>query len=517
MTHTTSYKTQPHTTQTLRRFLSPGALSLLSLVVVLLVSSAGCVVQKNPVSGNKRAYAYSWDEEVQLGKEADGQIIAQYGLYDDDELTAYVERIGQELLDVSHLRRDDTDAKFRNTPFTFRVLDSPVINAFALPGGFVYVTRGLMAHMENEAQLAVVLGHEIAHVAARHASQRALSQQARQLGLIAGAVGGQAIFGGETARSVLELGGLANQFITLSYSRDAERESDNLGVEYAARLGYDASEGAGFFRTLERLGEQSGQEIPGFMSSHPDPGDRNKTIQRTGVEWSERVGSANRIGREALLEHIDGIVYGEDPRQGFVRDGSFNHPQLAFRFPVPSGWQVMNQPTLVALVPESQEAYVLMTIDSEHDTAREAAEAFASDQNLTIVQSGVGQAGGLSSRFVIADATDQEGNQLRLRAQFIDYDGNVYAFMGVTTQQAYDTYSRSFVDVMQGFRRLTDRSLLAVQPDRVDIRTAQSQSTLQQLLSGALPEGVDAQAVAILNQLQLEDVLSAGTSYKDVD
>ncbi|NNF04108.1 MAG: hypothetical protein HKN17_06545, partial [Rhodothermales bacterium] len=111
-----------------------GGFSLLSLAVLLIVSSAGCVVQKNPVSGNKRAYAYSWEEEVKLGTEADAQIIAQFGLYDDDEMTQYVDRIGQELLGVSHLRRDDTDEQFRNTPFTFRVLDSPVINAFALPG-----------------------------------------------------------------------------------------------------------------------------------------------------------------------------------------------------------------------------------------------------------------------------------------------------------------------------------------------------------------------------------------------
>ncbi|NNF04459.1 MAG: M48 family metalloprotease, partial [Rhodothermales bacterium] len=390
------------------------------------------------------------------------------------------------------------------------------INAFALPGGFVYVTRGLMAHMENEAQLAVVLGHEIGHVAARHASQRALGQQARQLGVIAGAVGGQALFGGEAAQSILELGGIANQFITLSYSRDAERESDALGVEYAARLGYDATQGAGFFRTLERLGEQSGQEIPGFLSSHPDPGERNETIQRSGAEWAERVGGANVVGREALLERIDGVVYGEDPRQGFVEAGSFNHPSLEFRFPVPSEWQVINQPTQVALVPESQEAYIIMSIDQKHDTAREAAEAFASDQNLTVVQSGVGQAGGLSSRFVVADAQNQDGTELRVRAQFIDYNGNVYVFIGVTTKAAYGTYGPRFVDVMQGFRRLTDSALLAVQPDRVDVRTSGSQATLQQLLTGTLPQKVEPEAVAILNQLRLNDTLVSGQSYKSV-
>ncbi len=149
------------------------------LVAILLTTFlAGCVsVERSLVTGNKRAFGYTWAQEVQIGNEADPAIVAQYGLYDNAQIASYVENLGQELLQTSHLRRPDTPAEMRNTPFAFRVLDSPVVNAFALPGGYIYVTRGLLAHLDNEAQLAVVLGHEIGHVVGRHASKRAAQQQ----------------------------------------------------------------------------------------------------------------------------------------------------------------------------------------------------------------------------------------------------------------------------------------------------------------------------------------------------
>src|SRR5690606_25074031 len=132
-------------------------------------------------------------EEKQIGAQADKEIAAQYGIYEDEELNNYVSELGQKLVEVSHLRREDADPQFQNTQFTFRVLNSPIVNAFALPGGYVYVTRGLLAHLDNEAQLAVVLGHEIGHVAARHASQRAATQQIGQLAILGGAILGESL------------------------------------------------------------------------------------------------------------------------------------------------------------------------------------------------------------------------------------------------------------------------------------------------------------------------------------
>ncbi|MDZ7693312.1 MAG: M48 family metalloprotease [Balneolaceae bacterium] len=237
-------------------------------VLVISLTITACVVQQNPVSGNKRAYGYSWEEEIQIGQDADKQIQQQYGVYQNEELKNYVDQVAQDILSVSHMRREGTDPKFKNTEFYFRVLNSPVVNAFALPGGYVYVTRGLLAHLNNEAQLAVVMGHEIGHVAARHASQRAFEQQLGQIALVGGAIAGQELLG-LPGQELLNIGGTATQLLFLKYGRDDERESDRLGVEYAAMENYVAAEGADFFTSLKRISESSGQSMPSFLCNPP--------------------------------------------------------------------------------------------------------------------------------------------------------------------------------------------------------------------------------------------------------
>lgn len=484
----------------------------LLLLPVLLLTQA-CAVSKSPVTGNKRAYAYSWQEEIAIGREADPQIVAQYGEYGDRALASYVDSLGQALLEVSHLRRPGADPEWAATPFTFRVLDSPVVNAFALPGGFVYVTRGLVAYLENEAQLAVVLGHEIGHVAGRHGSKRAMNQMFGQAAVLAGAVGGQAIFGGNAAENVLNVAGSATQLLFMSYGRDDERESDDLGVEYASLAGYDADEGAEFFRTLKRLGDQSGQDIPSFMSTHPDPGEREQTIHRHAAEWSGQV-EATKVGRDRYLALVDDVVYGENPRQGFVRDGMFYHPDMAFRFPVLGDFRTMNQPSQVALVPESQEAYIIMDVDSEHETARAAADAFRAQQGITVVQAGLGQTGGLSGWVVVADAPTQDGQTLRLRAHFIDYNGNVFRFVGNTSQDRYAAWEDRFARTSNGFRSLTDQAILATQPTRVRVQRSQGGATFGALVGVGLPEGVTQETLAIMNQLNVSSPVASGRKLK---
>src|SRR5699024_8842377 len=206
------------------------------LVLFICLIFTACTIQKSPVTGDRRAYAYSWEQEKKIGAKADKQIQQQFGVYQNKALQSYVDDVAQSVLAVSDMRDEGTPEKYRTTEFHFRVLDSPIVNAFALPGGYVYVTRGLLAHLENEAQLAVVLGHEIGHVAACHASQSAFERQLGQIALIGGAVAGQEILG-IPGQQLLNLGSTATQYLFLSYSRDDERESDRLGVEYAAKQG----------------------------------------------------------------------------------------------------------------------------------------------------------------------------------------------------------------------------------------------------------------------------------------
>ena len=485
---------------------------LLILALVVLVS--GCVATEvNPVSGNKRAVGYTWEQELELGKQADQQTIAQYGLYDNQELANYVTRIGEEVLAESDLRKPGLDPKFR-IPFTFRVLDSPVVNAFALPGGYVYVTRGLMAHLENEAQLAMVLGHEIGHVAARHASQRAATQQLTQLGLLGGAIAGQVFLGGDAAENILGLGGQAAQLLFLSYSRDNERESDRLGVEYAAKAGYAAGEGAAFFESLKRISAQQGGSIPSWQSTHPDPGEREVTIQRLAADWAERPGiTMTEVDAETYLRQIDGVVLGENPRQGLVRNNTFYHPDLKFRFPVPGSWQVSNQPRQVVMAEPNGQAFMVLSLAQEA-SAEAAASAFAGQQGLTNVERSAARPSGLPAQVVSASAQLEGGQNVRLLNYFIDYDGNVYSILGLTTIEGYPTHRGTFLNTMDGFAPLNDPAILNIQPTRINVTPAGRTAAFQVFVPAQLPEGINAEDLAIINQVQLGDLIQQGALLK---
>src|SRR5687768_1206955 len=183
------------------------------LVAAGLLFSPGCTTDLNPVTGKRQMMGFTWSQEQQIGQQADAEIVQEYGLYDDPELQAYVTRVGQKVLAETELREPEAAAQYKNTQFTFRVLNSPVVNAFAVPGGYVYVTRGLLTHLDNEAQLAVVLGHEIGHVAARHSARQAAKAQLGQLGLMAGAILGSTVL--ENPQIAEQLVGLSGQAMQL--------------------------------------------------------------------------------------------------------------------------------------------------------------------------------------------------------------------------------------------------------------------------------------------------------------
>ena len=486
------------------------------VLLLVLAVGAGCVsTGTNPVSGNTRAYGYSWQEEMKLGAQADEQIQSQYGVYDDEELQEYVDEVAQEVLAESHMRRPDTPERFRNADFEFRVLDSPIINAFALPGGYVYVTRGLMAHLNNEAQLAMVLGHEIGHVAARHSSQQAARQQFTQGLLLGGAVAGQVAFGGNVAENVMGVGGQAAQLLSLSYSRDNERESDRLGVEYAIRAGYDGAEGAAFFESLDRVREQGGQSIPTWQSTHPDPGARQQTIPELAETWRKKVGEpATTINQDAYYGSLEDIVLGKNPRQGFAEDGVFYHPELAFRFSIPSRWTVQNQPRQVALVQPDQSAYMVFTF-AEAETPDAAAREFAGQEGLTVLDRQSTSVNGNDARRLLAEGKTQQGQVVRLLTYFIAYGDNVYQFQGATSADQYDAYRPDFERTMTSFARLTDSEKLDRQPARITIRPVDREGAFRSFVdTDALPSDMTEKDLAIINQLEVDQVVAPDRPLK---
>ena len=196
----------------------------------------GCTADIVPATGERRYLGYTWQQETELGKEASKQVSALFGVYRDPKLQSYVTEVGNRVLATSHLRRPGAEERFRETQVTFTVLDSPIVNAMALPGGYIYVTRGMLSHINNEDELAAVLAHEIGHVTARHAARQAWQQQLGQGLLLGGALIGQGVLG-LPAQDILNLGGMAAQLLFLRYSREDELEADQLSVEYSSQAG----------------------------------------------------------------------------------------------------------------------------------------------------------------------------------------------------------------------------------------------------------------------------------------
>ncbi len=493
-------------------------LTRVALVVILagfVASSSGCTIGRSPVTGDRRAYGYSWEQERKIGEQSDKQIIATYGVYDNEELSEYVESVGQLVLEHSDMRGPEVAERFRETPFTFRVLDSPILNAFALPGGYIYVTRGILAHMQNEAQLAVVLGHEIAHVAARHASQRKFEQSLGQIGLLGGAILGQEVLG-LPAQQILNLGSTATQLLFLRYSRGDERESDDLGVEYAAKAGYEVSEGAGFFGVLERMGEQQEGGLPTWMSSHPDPGNRAETIRQLAERWNEQLETdMTRVDQEEFFGRLDNIVLGSDPRQGFVRGSSFYHPELAFQFGVPAEWKVSNQPAQVQMIGPNEQAALIFQIAQDASSPQDAARSLTQQQGIVAVGEQQLEINNMPAHELVARFS-QQGQTYRLLITAIELEDTIYRFVGYTSESRFANYRDTFRSSSRSFDRLTDPDLLNVQPTRLQITAADQTSPLRDLLPAELPSDLTAEGLAIMNQRELDETIEAGTPIKTV-
>ncbi len=487
------------------RFLMLGALS------VLLLLTAGCVSGYNPVTGEDRFYAYSWEQERQIGSRTDKEITAQYGVYPGESLQTYVDHVGQEVLQESDLRSPEVPARFRETPFTFRVLDSPVVNAFALPGGYIYLTRGLLAHLQNEAQLAVVLGHEIAHVAARHSSRRALQSRLGQVGLLAGSViGSQAFESPALTREVLNLSGRAMQLLFLKYSRDDERQADRLGVRYAGSAGYSAGEASGFFQTLNRMSERQGQTLPSWQSTHPDPGQRERKVLELARDLSAAT-EMQAVRSDTYFSYIDGLVVGEDPRQGYAGEGVFYHPGMRFKFSVPAGWELRNQKTMVAIVSPQRDAAITFRLARE-DTAEKAARQFRTSQGVQVKKAEPTLVNGHRSYAITAVVRTQKG-PVAIRQYFIEHEDRVFAFIGFTGIQNYKNMQPTFEQTLRSFATLRDAKKINVSPLRINLVTVDRAAEFRTFVT-SLPGGMSAADIALLNQTELGAIMEAGRKLK---
>ena len=458
---------------------------------------ASCAI--DPVSGRRELMLVSEDQEVQLGRQTDRQVVQEYGIYDDPVLTDYINDLCQRMAKVSHRPQLE---------YHFKILDAAVVNAFAAPGGYIYFTRGILAYLNSEAELAGVMGHEMGHITARHSAEQLSRAQLAQVGL------GVGMIFSDTFRALGELAQLGTQMLFLKFSRDNEREADDLGVEYAVKSGYDARQLAEFFETLEGMRSSSDRTgLPSWFSTHPNPEDRQGAVVRRAAEWEQTLGVKQaKVNREMYLKRIDGLVFGENPKEGYVEDNVFYHPGLRFQFPVPSKWTLKNTPKVVQMVNAQKDALLLFSISSA-SSPKEGAQAFVSKNQASVIQSGGASVNGLPAYQLLSQVKSGDG-VIRVLSYFIQKDNRVYVFHGFTAVNRFDRYRATFVSTMERFRALTDAKRLNVKPARIRVLSTRSTGTLRQALKAVDVPEAELKEVALLNGKGLDDRVAAKTPVK---
>jgi predicted Zn-dependent protease len=477
------------------RSMTSSAAAGLATTLLLVGAATGCSV--NPATGKRQLSLISEEQEIAMGKEADAQISQQLGLYPDEDLQRYVSDLGREIA---------AGSERPGLPWTFRVVDDEVVNAFALPGGFIYVTRGILGHLGAEAELVGVLGHEIGHVTARHSVNQMSKGMLAQIGLGVGSV---------VSPELASLSGLAQtglSLLFLKYGRDDERQADELAFRYSGRKGYDPRALVEVFGMLERVsGQAEGGDLPNWLATHPQPEARREDAQRVvesmGVDFKDL-----RIGREGFLRRLDGLVYGADPRQGYFRGQRFFHPEMRFELAFPDGWKTMNmRQAVVAQQPEG-EAVIALTLAGESNPEA-AARAFAA-QGVNPGREWRDRIGGERAVSYYFSA-DLEGTPIAGLAVFLDYEERVFRLLGYTTEARFDAHRGAFERSLDSFRRLEDRRVLAVEPVRVKVERLERPTTIARLArSREVPVSVE--QLALLNNVDPDQELESGAWVKIV-
>ena len=365
-------------------------------------------------------------QEIELGREADKDVIESIGLYPDPKLQAYVQELGSRLAVTSERP---------HLPWTFRVVDDPAVNAFAIPGGFIYVTRGILCHLNSEAELVAVIGHEIGHVTARHSVSQMSRQTLAEAGLLAGMI---------LSPKVAQFGGVAQAglgLMFLKYGRGHESEADRLGMKYMLDDGYDPREMADLFRMLAGVSQQEGGggRLPQWLSSHPNPGNR-EAWAATAVAGLNRNLDGLTVNRPEYLRRLDGLVFGENPREGFFEGSVFRHPDLAFRITMPTGWKGSNEKQAVGAVSPEEDAMIVLRLASD-TTPQQAARKFFAKEGIEQGEAWRQEIGGfpaVSSTF----RTAGEDATLEGLVAWVAYGDRVFQMVGYTTEASWPRRNR---------------------------------------------------------------------------
>lgn len=464
------------------------------LLAAILLAAVAAACARNPVTGGRELVFMSESQEAELGRQADAQIRGEMGVYDDDALQEYVAAIGAELAAVSH--RPDL-------PWQFAVIDSPVVNAFAVPGGYVYLTRGLLAYLNDEAELAGVLGHEIGHVTARHSVQAYSRAAGAQMGLLLGQIFVPAMRPRYGSPGLGDAAGQGLGLLFLKFGRDDERQADRLGAEYAAASGWDPHGVGDMLATLGRIADTTDRRgTPNWLATHPEPADRVAgvagTVEALLAETPDL--GALRIDRAGYLARIEGVVHGDNPEQGVVRGREFLHPALRFALEFPAGWEVRNGAEMVVAREPGQERYMLLRIVRENGSdLQRIAEREMTGAGFVEQQGAPATINGLDAWVGVWTQDVRGVGPMIARVAFIRSRSAVYLLGAFADADGYRLVERDVHDSIHSFRQLRRDEAERIRPNRIALYQVEGGDTWQRIAQRVGGEIVPAATLAVMN------------------
>ena len=448
----------------------------------------------------------SEEKEIAIGQEQDAQVRKEMGVYGDRDLQEYISDIGLRLAQSSERA---------NLPWHYAVVDSPAINAFALPGGYIYITRGILPFLADEAQLAGVLGHETGHVTARHAAQQYTRSTGAELGLVLSSIFVPA------ARPLAGLGETGLGALFLKYGRDDEAQADALGVRYASRAGWDPDAIPQMLTTLGRIEEASDSKgTPNWLQTHPVAEDRIARVE-AAVRDAETGATRFTTERDTFLKHIDGVVYGDNPEQGVVRGNSFLHAGLRFALDFPEGWDVNNgESAVVAKQPGATTSIILQPVQRPPGRDIRNIEDIAlrsmAAAGLRAVSGSQTTIHGLDAFVGTYQGALQNAGRVTVRAAHVVLDRDVYLLAGIAPPESYDRVEPAFTKSIESFRSMTRGEAESIRPNHITLYTARAGDTWQSIAERAGNGTVKPSTLAIMNSHAANEQPRVGERLKIV-
>lgn len=459
---------------------------------------------ENPVTGRQQFVMMSEPDELRVGREGDAEVRKEYQTYPAPDLQKYVDQIGQRLARNSHRA---------GLAYRFTVLDSPEVNAFALPGGYVYITRGIMAYLNSEAELAAVLGHELGHITARHGVQQYTAAQAANIGVAIGSIFLPELASG-AGQSIVNL--LGNALLS-GYGREHELEADRLGAEYLSRAGYDSQAMIRVIGVLKNqelfdaeVARQEGREpraYHGLFASHPDNDTR---LQQVVAEAGRLGGRGGTDSPAALLAQLDGLVFGDSPSQGLIRNNTFLHPELGFAARFPQNWRIRNlADRLVASAPDESAGVELRVQEAKGAPADTLRRVFRLGGGVPIQNQSVG---GLPAA---TSTLSMQGRPVRVAA--IHLENKAFLMLGsAASPAAFQQRLADINGIIQGFHPITAAERAQARPYTLRLTKAQPNATYASLARES-PLGRHAEGyLRLLNAAYPRGEPAAGQSLKIV-